>query len=134
MLPVETAVSPRPASLRVQREGPVAILTLNRPDRRNALSLELMSALIQGLDKISSDDEVAAVILAATGKVFCSGHDLAEMTGRTVVDYRRIFDVCTELMAKIQSIPQPVIAPVEGAATAAGCQLVASCDLALAST
>ena len=72
------------------------------------------------------------MILAAAGKVFCSGHDLSEMTGRDISEYRRIFDVCTELMARIQSVPQPVIAEVQGMATAAGCQLVAACDLAVA--
>ncbi|HLG98823.1 MAG TPA: enoyl-CoA hydratase [Bryobacteraceae bacterium] len=114
-------------------DGPIGILTLNRPDRRNALSLDLMLELIRALDRLSSDSNVRAVILASTGKVFSSGHDLSEMTGRTVADYRRIFDVCTELMTKIQSIPQPVIAQVQGVATAAGCQLVATCDLAIAS-
>src|SRR5207302_10321715 len=77
--------------------------------------------------------EIRVVILAAAGKVFCSGHDLSEMTARNVVEYRHIFDVCTRLMEKIQSIPQPVIAEVQGLATAAGCQLVATCDLAVAS-
>src|SRR4029077_10482300 len=79
------------------------------------------------------DSNVRAIILAAAGKAFSAGHDLKEMVGRTVNDYRRIFDVCTELMTKIQSIPQPVIAQVQGIATAAGCQLVATCDLAIAS-
>jgi len=120
------------------REGNVAIVTLNRPTRRNALSLALMTELIDCLDNIAQRDggrdaAVRAVILAASGKVFSAGHDLSEMTGRTAADYRRIFDVCTELMTKIQSIPQPVIAEVQGVATAAGCQLVATCDLAVAS-
>ena len=114
-------------------EGPLAIITLNRPERRNALSLELMLELIRCLDDIATDPNIRVVILTAEGKVFSAGHDLTEMTGRTVNDYRRIFDVCTELMQKIQSIPQPVIAQVHGIATAAGCQLVASCDLAVAS-
>ena len=109
----------------------IATVTLNRPERRNALSLELMTALIATLNTLPEDTR--AVILAAAGKVFCSGHDLSEMTGRGLADYRRIFDVCCELMAKIQSIPQPVIARVHGVATAAGCQLVATCDLAVAS-
>jgi enoyl-CoA hydratase/carnithine racemase len=113
-------------------EGHLAIITLNRPDRRNALSLDLMLELIHCLDEIGADTSIRAVILGAAGKVFSSGHDLSEMVGRTVNDYRRIFDVCTELMTKIQSIPQPVIAQVQGIATAAGCQLVASCDLAVA--
>jgi enoyl-CoA hydratase/carnithine racemase len=116
-----------------QREAHLAVITLNRPQRRNALSLELMQELIRCLDEISDDLEIRAVILAAAGKVFCSGHDLSEMTGRTINEYRHIFDLCTRLMEKIQSIPQPVIAEVQGIATAAGCQLVASCDLAVAS-
>ena len=114
-------------------DGPLGIVTLNRPDRRNALSLQMMWELIATLDRFASDAEIRAIILESTGKVYSSGHDLTEMTGRTVADYRRIFDVCTELMAKIQSIPQPVIAQVQGIATAAGCQLVATCDLAVAS-
>ena len=114
-------------------EGQLGIITLNRPDRRNALSLDLMLELIHSLDEIGADTGIRAVILAAAGKVFSSGHDLSEMVGRTVNDYRRIFDVCTELMTKIQTIPQPVIAQVQGIATAAGCQLVATCDLAVAS-
>jgi len=114
-------------------DGQLGIVTLNRPDRRNALSLELMIELIRCLDEFATDPNIRAVILAAEGKAFSAGHDLSEMVGRTVNDYRRIFDVCTELMTKIQSIPQPVIAQVQGIATAAGCQLVATCDLAIAS-
>jgi enoyl-CoA hydratase/carnithine racemase len=115
------------------REGEAAILTLNRPERRNALSLDLMLELISCLDAIGGDESARAVILAATGKAFCSGHDLAEMTGRPIDEYRRLFEVCTALMEKIQSIPQPVIAEVQGVATAAGCQLAAACDLVIAS-
>ena len=92
-----------------------------------------MLELIDCLNEIGSNTSVRAVILGAAGKAFSSGHDLSEMVGRTINDYRRIFDVCTELMTKIQSIPQPVIAQVQGIATAAGCQLVATCDLAIAS-
>jgi len=114
------------------REGQIAVITLNRPERRNALSLELMRDLLACLDAVGRDPEIRAVILAAAGKVFCSGHDLSQMTGRNVNEYREIFDVCSELMQKIQAIPQPVIAEVQGVATAAGCQLVASCDLAVA--
>jgi enoyl-CoA hydratase/carnithine racemase len=116
----------------VAQEGQTAILTLNRPERRNALSLGLMTEAIACLEDIGRNRETRAVILAAAGKVFSSGHDLSEMTGRDINEYREIFDVCTELMVKIQSIPQPVIAEVQGVATAAGCQLVASCDLAVA--
>jgi enoyl-CoA hydratase/carnithine racemase len=114
-------------------EGQLGVITLNRPERRNPLSLDLMLELIGCLDEFAAADRVRAIILAAAGKAFSSGHDLSEMVGRTVGDYRRLFDVCTELMAKIQSIPQPVIAQVQGIATAAGCQLVATCDLAIAS-
>jgi enoyl-CoA hydratase/carnithine racemase len=114
-------------------DGPLGIITLNRPERRNALSLDLMLELIACLDEMAANTNIRAIILAASGKVFSSGHDLSEMVGRTVAEYRRLFDVCTELMAKIQSIPQPVIAQVQGVATAAGCQLVATCDLAIAS-
>jgi enoyl-CoA hydratase/carnithine racemase len=116
----------------VSREANIATITLNRPERRNALSLELMLELIARLDEIGRDAEVRAVILRAAGKAFCSGHDLAEMAARDINAYRRIFDVCSELMQKVQSIPQPVIAEVQGIATAAGCQLVATCDLAVA--
>jgi enoyl-CoA hydratase/carnithine racemase len=114
-------------------DGQLGIITLNRPERRNALSLDLMLELIRCLDEFAADPKVRAIILAASGKVFSSGHDLSEMVGRSVTDYRRLFDVCTELMSKIQSIPHPVIAQVQGVATAAGCQLVATCDLAIAS-
>ena len=91
-----------------------------------------MLELIAALDEIGRNREIRAVILAAAGKVFCSGHDLGQMTGRDINEYRQIFDVCSELMQKVQSIPQPVIAEVQGIATAAGCQLVATCDLAIA--
>ncbi|MGA8597001.1 MAG: enoyl-CoA hydratase [Bryobacteraceae bacterium] len=113
-------------------EGPTAVVTLNRPDRRNALSLDLMRDLLACVDDLGRNSNAQAIILAAAGPVFCSGHDLSEMVGRSVSDYRQIFDVCCELMLKIQSIPQPVIAEVQGIATAAGCQLVATCDLAIA--
>jgi enoyl-CoA hydratase/carnithine racemase len=114
-------------------DGQLGIITLNRPERRNALSLELMLELISCLGELAAEPKIRAIIIAASGKVFSSGHDLSEMVGRTVADYRRLFDVCTELMTKIQSVPQPVIAQVQGIATAAGCQLVATCDLAIAS-
>ncbi len=115
------------------REGSLAVVTLNRPERRNALSLDLMLELIACLDEIGATREVRAVILAAAGKVFSSGHDLNELVGGTIAEYRRLFDVCAQLMTRIQSIPQPVIAQVQGIATAAGCQLVATCDLAVSS-
>jgi len=114
-------------------DGATAVVTLNRPERRNALSLELMRELLDTLDEIGRHPQVRAVILAASGTVFSSGHDLSEMTGRNIAEYREVFDVCTQLMTKVQSIPQPVIAEVQGVATAAGCQLAATCDLAVAS-
>jgi enoyl-CoA hydratase/carnithine racemase len=109
----------------VTNEGPAAVVTLNRPERRNALSLALMSELIAALDRIAAERDTRAIILAAAGKVFCAGHDLSEMAGRDINEYRNIFDVCSAVMLKIQAIPQPVIAEVQGVATAAGCQLVA---------
>lgn len=116
-----------------ETEGQTGIITLNRPNRRNALSLELMQEVIECLDGVARNPDLRAVVLAAAGKVYCSGHDLSEMVGKDINEYRRLFDVCTELMTKIQSIQQPVIAEVQGIATAAGCQLVATCDLAIAS-
>lgn len=122
-----------PHLLREEVDGWLGILTLNNPSRRNALSLGLMRGLIAELNTFAENTKIRAIILAANGNVFSSGHDLAEMTGRNVNDYREIFSVCTELMERIQSVPQPVIAQVQGVATAAGCQLVATCDLAVAS-
>jgi len=119
-------------NLGFETEGSVAVVSLNRPSRRNALSLELMRELLECFGRIAGERSIRAVILAAVGKVFSSGHDLSELVGRDINDYREIFDVCSELMNKIQSIPQPVIAEVQGIATAAGCQLVATCDLAVA--
>jgi enoyl-CoA hydratase/carnithine racemase len=113
-------------------DGNIALVTLNWPQRRNALSLALMQELIDCLDVIGKRKDLRAVVLAAEGKVFSSGHDLSEMVGREIGEYQRLFGVCTELMTKLQSIPQPVIAEVQGMATAAGCQLVATCDLTIA--
>ncbi len=115
-----------------RQEENIQVVTLNRPKRRNALSLGLMLELIDCLDAIGRDPAIRAVILNAEGTAFSAGHDLSEITSGTVNEYRRLFDVCSELMMKLQSIPQPVIAEVQGIATAAGCQLVASCDLAIA--
>src|SRR5207253_3259326 len=110
----------------------IATLTLDRPEKRNALSLEFMQRLTCALSDIGQRSDVGVVILAANGPVFSSGHDLAELIDRSPRDYQRVFDQCVELMDMIQRIPQPVIAMVRGVATAAGCQLVASCDLAFA--
>jgi enoyl-CoA hydratase/carnithine racemase len=119
--------------LLVEPTAPVSIITMNRPERRNALSLELMSELIDCFRFLGQQSEIRVIILAANGPAFSAGHDLSELIDRGLGDYRQVFEVCTELMILIQSIPQPVIAEVSGIATAAGCQLVASCDLALAS-
>jgi enoyl-CoA hydratase/carnithine racemase len=116
-----------------QRDG-IATITLNRPEKRNALSLAVMRELLGVLSAIAEDRTVRAVVLRGEGPAFSAGHDLREMLDRSVDAYREIFDTCVELMTKIQRIPQPIIAEVAGIATAAGCQLVASCDLAVASS
>jgi enoyl-CoA hydratase/carnithine racemase len=120
------------ATVLVRSDGPAARITLNRPDKRNALSLELMEELIAALRRLGDDPDVRAIVIDAAGPAFSAGHDLSEMVGRDVPFYQRLFDVCTELMETIHRVPQPVIAKVEGVATAAGCQLVAACDLAVA--
>ncbi|MGB9604911.1 MAG: enoyl-CoA hydratase-related protein, partial [Bryobacteraceae bacterium] len=114
-------------------QPPAAILALNRPERRNALSLQLMEELIEALGRAGANPEVRAVVLAASGTTFCSGHDLSELRGRGPEQYRRVFQTCVRLMRALRDTPQPVIAEVQGVATAAGCQLVAACDLAVAS-
>lgn len=114
-------------------DGRIAYVTMNRPEKRNALSVAHMQELIACFRAIGEDRTIAAVILRGNGPAFCAGHDLNELVGRTPDFYRYVFDVCTTLMDTIQSIPQPVIAQVHGMATAAGCQLVATCDLAVAS-
>jgi enoyl-CoA hydratase/carnithine racemase len=118
----------------VEQERAVAIVTMNRPERRNALSYEHLGELVECLKAIGRARQTAVVIVRGSGPVFCSGHDLNEMIGREASFYRDLFEICTEMMQTIQAIPQPVIAQVQGAATAAGCQLVASCDLAVAAT
>src|SRR5689334_561312 len=120
------------AAVLVHEDGPAVRITLNRPDKRNALSLELMQDLIETLRRVSGDPGVRVIILEAAGPAFSAGHDLSEMIGRDVPFFQRLFDVCTELMETIHLLPQPVIAKVQGIATAAGCQLVAACDLAVA--
>jgi enoyl-CoA hydratase/carnithine racemase len=120
--------------LDVEREGGVATLILNRPAQRNALSRELMEDLIAALAEIGEDAEVRVVVLAGRGPAFSAGHDLSEMVGIELDEYREIFELCTQMMNAIHALPQPVIARVHGMATAAGCQLVAACDLAVAST
>ena len=118
--------------LRTDRDG-VARLTLNRPAARNALSLGLMVALTAELAAIADEPEIRVVVLAGAGPGFCAGHDLREMRGRPGrAAYQEVFDLCTRLMLQVVRLPKPVIAQVHGVATAAGCQLVASCDLAVA--
>ncbi|MEI7444352.1 MAG: enoyl-CoA hydratase [Burkholderiales bacterium] len=112
--------------------GAVAWLWLNRPAAYNALSESLMDALQRALDAIAAEPSVRAVVIAARGRAFCAGHDLREMRADPSLDYyRRLFAQCSRLMTTVQRIPQPVIARVHGIATAAGCQLVAACDLAV---
>ncbi len=113
------------------QEGSVATITMNRPERRNALSRGMMTDLIAALRHLAST-AARVVILGANGPAFSAGHDLREMIGGDVSGHRETFDICTQLMEAVQSIPQPVIARVHGIATAAGCQLVATCDLAVA--
>jgi enoyl-CoA hydratase/carnithine racemase len=120
------------AALLVHEDEQAVRVTLNRPDKRNALSLELMHELIDTLRRVSADPGARVIVLDAAGPAFSAGHDLSEMIGRDVPFFQRLFDVCTELMETIHRVPQPVIAKVHGIATAAGCQLVAACDLAVA--
>ena len=119
-------------NLLVARDGPAATITLNRPEKRNALSLELMEELLAALEAVGSDHEVRAIVVEGAGPAFSAGHDLGEMVARDAAFYERLFDVCTVMMETIHRVPPPVIAKVHSMATAAGCQLVASCDLVVA--
>src|SRR5436305_5029453 len=118
--------------LDVETRDGIVRLTLNRPEKRNALSRELLSQMESALASISADDSARVVILAARGQVFCAGHDLGEMVGCSESDYHDLFALCSRVMLGLRRLPQPVIARVQGLATAAGCQLVAACDLAVA--
>ena len=116
-----------------QREDAVLRLTLNRPAARNALSMALMGELSGALDDAAGDRAVRVVVIAGAGPAFCAGHDLRELRAEPKREvYERAFTLCSQMMLKIVRLPQPVIAEVHGIATAAGCQLVASCDLAIA--
>jgi enoyl-CoA hydratase/carnithine racemase len=126
------AVSALPAELDVERHGGIVRLTLNRPERRNALSRSLLGRMEEAIAALGDDTTARVVVLAARGPVFSSGHDLSEMTGRSEAEYRGLFETCTRVMLGLRRLPQPVIARVQGTATAAGCQLVAACDLAVA--
>jgi enoyl-CoA hydratase/carnithine racemase len=113
----------------------VVTLTMNRPANFNALSEEMLGALQAALDRLAKDDAIRAVVLAANGKAFCPGHNLKEMIATPSLDYYRgLFNQCSRVMLAILKLPVPVIARVHGIATAAGCQLVAQCDLAVASS
>ena len=118
--------------LLTESESGVVRLTLNRPERRNALSEAMLSELARALERIAADPAARVVVLAAAGPVFCAGHDLSEMFGRSQAEYAALFARCSRVMQQIRRLPQPVIARVQGMATAAGCQLVGSCDLAVA--
>jgi enoyl-CoA hydratase/carnithine racemase len=121
------------ALLRKDRAG-TATLTLNRPKQYNALSNELLDALLSELNKIADDKSVRIVVIAGAGKAFCAGHDLKEMRANYELDATEaLFKKCSDVMIKLTQLPQPVIAKIHGMATAAGCQLVAQCDLAVCS-
>ena len=121
--------------LRSQDASGVRTLTLNRPDAFNALSEAMLAALQSELDAAAADDTLRVLVIAAAGRAFCAGHDLKEMRAEpSLAYYQRLFAQCTKLMLAVQKLPVPVIAQVQGIATAAGCQLVAMCDLAVAAS
>ena len=123
--------SPEPTLLRSDADG-VVRLTLNRPHAYNSLSFELLGRLADELDRIAEDRGARVVVLAGAGKAFCAGHDLKEIgADRRDQPVRALFERCSQVMLKLQRLPQPVVARVHGIATAAGCQLVAACDLAV---
>jgi enoyl-CoA hydratase/carnithine racemase len=128
----ETIAATLASELEVERDGEVVRLILNRPERRNALSRSLVGRMEDALAELALDKAARVVVIASRGPVFCSGHDLGEMTGRTEAEYRDLFEACSRMMLQLRRLPQPVIARVQGVATAAGCQLVAACDLAVA--
>lgn len=117
--------------LLVTSDGPITTITLNRPEKRNALAMNVMLELTEAFRHVGSSD-AHGVILAANGPVFSAGHNFGDMAGATLDEARQLFTVCTNMMDAIQSMPQPVVAKVHALATAAGCQLVATCDLAVA--
>jgi enoyl-CoA hydratase/carnithine racemase len=119
-------------NLRVTRGGRAARIVLDRPEKRNALSLELMEEVIGALHEVSAQDTTRAIVIEGAGPAFSAGHDLSEMIGRERAFFDRLFERCTAMMETVHELPQPVIAKVHGIATAAGCQLVAACDLSVA--
>lgn len=118
--------------IKFSTKGPMGIITLNNPAKVNALSKRMVKEITRTLQSVSLDETVKVVIIRAEGKHFCAGHYLKEMVDQGVKEYHEVFSQCTEMMRMIHEIPQPVIAQVQGIATAAGCQLVAGCDLAVA--
>jgi len=118
----------------LEKDGPIGWLTLNRAEKRNALSLELMGDMLKKLAQVAEDKETRIVVVRGSGPAFCAGHDMSEMVGTDpdIHHLRSIFSRCSEMMLGLQKLPQPVIAQVHGIATAAGCQLVAACDMAIA--
>jgi enoyl-CoA hydratase/carnithine racemase len=118
----------------LEKDGPLGWLTLNRPETRNALSLDMINAVRSAIDEVAKDRDTSILIIRANGQVFSSGHDVREMLRKheNLYELRRIFTDCNKMMLKLHELPQPVIAQVHGVATAAGCQLVAACDLAIA--
>ena len=134
--PASTAAA---AVLLSERDGEIAVLTLNRPAARNSLSEALLIALSEAWREIAADRSIRAVVLAANGPAFCAGHDLKELTARRSdadggrAYFKHIMTICSAMMQQIVNLPQPVVAAVQGVASAAGCQLVATCDLAIAS-
>src|SRR5690349_23446895 len=129
---LETTDTAAAGPVLVRQDGPAAHITLNRPAQRNALSLEAMRQVTAALNRLGEDKSVRVIVIEGSGPAFCAGHDLGEMVGRDLAYYQHVFDVCTEMMEAIHRAPQPVIARVHAVATAAGCQLVAACDLAVA--
>ena len=130
---MSTTTDTRESILLRTDEGGVTTLTLNRPQQFNSLSFEMLEALIAAVDEIARDESVRVVVLAGEGKAFCAGHDLKEMRGNHTLDFQqRLFRLCGKFMMKLTELPQPVIARVHSIATAAGCQLVSMCDLAVA--
>ena len=119
------------AHILLDQQTPIATLTLNRPDKRNALSADMMREITHAMRAVGESD-ARGLILSANGPVFSAGHSFADMAGQDLDHLRALFDLCTTMMNTVQSLPQPVIAKVHALATAAGCQLVATCDLALA--
>lgn len=117
-----------------QKKGPIGMFILNRPEQRNALSLELMNELQKQLNIVAKDKDIRVIIIKGNGHAFCVGHNMNELVGKDfdITHFRKVFSVCSKMMLTLHQLPQPIIAQVHGVALAAGCQLVAACDLAVA--